>query len=107
MPTTGEWRKHSQKHVAPCVEGVEWGLGTKRFEDCHYYSFPECQYVSRHHGGPINGHPETPLTSKHYGIKRCPQLAPITQRDAISLTAVHLIVAVQLFPVWLFHLDTS
>ena len=32
MLTTGEWCGHSQQHAAPCVKGVEWGLGT-RFEN--------------------------------------------------------------------------
>ena len=27
--TTGGMEQPSQEHVAPCVEGVEWGLGTK------------------------------------------------------------------------------
>ena len=25
----GEWGKPSQQHVAPCVKGVKWGLGTR------------------------------------------------------------------------------
>ena len=25
----GEMMQHNQQHVAPCVKGVEWGLGTR------------------------------------------------------------------------------
>ena len=39
MLTTGEWcNPCSQQHVAPCVEGVEWGLHTRDFR------------TDRHHG---------------------------------------------------------
>ena len=40
--------------------------------------------VSRHHGGPIGGHPETPSTSHQYRIKwfkRALNWAPIMPRD--------------------------
>ena len=49
--------QHSQQHVAPCVKGVEWGLGThiKRFEN----------------GGSVLGGIPVEVTQKAGVVPRC------------------------------------